>query len=391
MLNNLWFMVAVLIILSVIIVNYVLGYNVNILGKTKKQLAILMVKEDTPLYKDGVRAEQYAYQQWNNISALTFDDNCIHFEECTRDELVNVVTKLYSSGVKWFCGALTSQSSLVMKPFMDTHKDCVLQTTFSTVPSVKFVDNIFRMLNNIEDTTEYRKWLMSHIRKLYPSRETLLFTQNNDVWSNDLGKEFEDDATYKLTISSDSVFKRDDLDKIKANPGSLIICLTLDWKKALDQLYKIGLKGYQIYMANTIAYRYDMSDKHKWIITNNKVFGSTPYPLTSGITYIANKFESYTIPPSISSLYWVFLDAMRWIASDIKSPYEFTKKMCSKDGMYYYDKYGDQADIRVVMIEANVDKKNDVEWKTLSSSGYRQTFGHFFADYTVKKNLHERG
>ena len=364
-------------------------YSHSYFNQNVKKIVVLMVKEDDPLYRHGVRAEKYAYQKWKDISAISFPHGCVSFKECNRTELVDVVDKCYRSGARWFCGALTSHSSMTLKPFMDKHTNCILSTTFSTVTSVRMVDNIFRMTNNISDTKEYRKWLIDYMRKLYNPRNTMLFTQSGDIWSSELGQEFASSSDYASTITADGVFSHKDLDKIKNTHKSLFICLTINWKKVLDQLHDSKIQGHVIYMANTIAYRNDMSAKHLWVLKNNHVFGSTPYPLTAGITYIARKFGSTTIPPNISSLYWTFVDAMRWIASDIDSPYKFLKTMGGKNGLYYYDKYGDQADIRTVLLKASVDD-GKLDWKTLVVTGYRQTFGHFFADYTVKRNLRLR-
>jgi len=381
---------VVYIILICMFAYFIYRHYTKINKKINKKIVVFMVKEDTPMYKDGKRAELFAYEKWYEIDALSFPKGCIHFIECKRAELPKKALEWYNKGVRWFCGALTSTSSLILKPFMDNHKDCLLEVTFSTVPAVKHVDNIYRFLNNIDDTRQYRSWLMEHIIKKFTPDHLNLFIQDEDVWSIDLGKEFEKIATYKSFLTKEGKFKESDIEKIKKGKDDLIICLSLDWKSCLDQLFDAGVKGRSLYFADTIAYRHDMNEKQKEMIKTNNVFASTPYPLTDGIMYMAEKFDSYTIPPSISSLYFIFLDAMRWLLSDIKNPHTFVEKMGGKNGMHYFDNYGDQADIRVVMLKSVIDKYNNVEWKTLASSGFRQTFGHFFADHTVKEDKHDR-
>lgn len=374
-------MLPVVVLLTVVVL---VVYCIYTYRQPQKKILVLMVKEDTPLYIDGVRAEVVSYNAWSRIEAISFPKGTINFEECSRENVVRVVEKWYAKGIRWFCGVLSSTTCTILKPFLEQHKECVLQSTYSTASSVKYIDNVYRMLNDMTDTKPYREWLMKHIIDNYMPDRILLLEQKNDVWSHDMSIEFEKIASAKGYLTDQGGISEDSMQLIKKHPKSLIICLSLNWELCLQQLQQAGVQGYNVYFGDTIAYRHDV-DRFADFLKNNNLFASTSYPLTSGIAYITGQLGTKTVSPYISSLYWVYLDAMRWVLSNIDSPYNFVELMCMEKGMYYYNKYGDQADIRAVLLKAQLTDGNQIEWVTLSAAGYRQTFGSFLADYTVGK------
>ena len=120
----------------------------------------------------------------------------------TSIDLVTLIPDLYSRGVRFFVGAISSNDIQTIKPFLDSHTDdTLLLTTASTISSLSLSDNVFRL--NTVDNDAFPLFL----RTLYATfgKEFILIYNPEQTWARELGILFAQYAKTTYTETNQQV------------------------------------------------------------------------------------------------------------------------------------------------------------------------------------------